>query len=79
MQLKKQILEIIELAPSDSPQDFVDRAAEKGLEISLADAEAIGSVASDVAGTYAVIRDIDTNGFEPAAIFVPTPSEREAN
>jgi hypothetical protein len=28
---------------------------------------------------YAKIRGIDTTGFEPAAIFVPTPSKQESN
>ena len=29
--------------------------------------------------SYAKIREIDTTGFEPAAIFVPTPSKQESN
>ncbi len=61
------------------PQKFVDRAKENSLEISLADAEDLGEFSTAVDGTYAAISEIDTTGFEPAAIFVPTPSKREAD
>jgi hypothetical protein len=65
--------------PFDDPQDFSDRAQEHQLEISAEDARNIVSVGADVARTYASIRQIDTTGFEPAAIFVPTPSKRKGD
>jgi hypothetical protein len=64
--------------PSD-PQKFVDRAKENNLVISLTDAEDLGEFSAAVDSTYAAIREIDTTGFEPDAIFVPTPSKREDN
>lgn len=64
------------MTPSIDPQEFVERAHENRLEISIEDAAALGSFAADVASTYSAIREIDTAGFEPAAIFVPTPSKR---
>jgi hypothetical protein len=63
----------------DDPQHFSDRAQEHQHEISAEDARNIGSVGADVARTYASIRQIDTTGFEPAAIFVPTPSKRNGD
>lgn len=65
--------------PFDDPQHFSDRAQELQLEISSEDARNIGGVGADVARTYAAIREIDTTGFEPAAIFVPTPSKRKGD
>ena len=65
--------------PLDDPHHFSDRAQEHQLEISEEGARNIGSVGADVARTYAAIRQIDTTGFEPAAIFVPTPSKRKGD
>ncbi|MBT3994489.1 MAG: hypothetical protein HOF01_01710 [Chloroflexi bacterium] len=65
------------MKPSDNPQHFSDRAQEHQLVISAEDAANIGEVGASVASTYAAIRQIDTTGFEPAAIFVPTPSKRK--
>lgn len=65
------------MTPLDNPQEFVDRAKENRLEISVADAADLGVFAENVASTYEAIREIDTTGFEPAAIFVPAPSKRE--
>jgi len=65
--------------PSDNPQHFYDRAQEHQLVISTEDAANIGEVGSSVTSTYAAIREIDTTGFEPAAIFVPTPSKRKGD
>ncbi len=65
--------------PFDNPQHFSDRAQELQLEISSEDSRNIGGVGADVARTYAAIREIDTTGFEPAAIFVPTPSKRKGD
>ncbi len=38
----------------------------------------INAFKKDVEQTYSVIRSIDTTGFEPASIFMPTPSRRES-
>jgi len=66
------------MTPSLDPQEFSERAQETGLEISVEDATELGSFSEAVEATYAAIREIDTTGFEPAAIFVPTPSKRES-
>lgn len=65
--------------PSDNLQHFYDHAQEHLLVISTEDAANIGEVGSSVTSTYAAIREIDTTGFEPAAIFVPTPSKRKGD
>ena len=67
------------LPKSTDPQKFVDRAKENRLEISLTDAEDLGEFRTSVDSTYAAIREIETSGFEPAAIFVPTASKREVD
>ncbi|MDG0867392.1 hypothetical protein [Candidatus Lucifugimonas marina] len=63
----------------NNPQEFVDRAKENNLSITAEDAAGLGVFADNVSSTYEAIREIDTTGFEPAAIFVPTPSKRESN
>jgi hypothetical protein len=78
VQLKKQFLRILKMPSSSNPQNFVDRARENRLEISLDHASDLGEFSKAVDGAYAVIREIDTTGFEPDAIFVPTFSKREA-
>jgi len=40
----------------------------------MSDAAEIGGFAEAVAAAISTIREIDTTGFEAAAIFVPTPS-----
>jgi hypothetical protein len=65
------------MPPASTPEQFSDRANEHGLVISSEDAADIGGFGSIVDAAYATIREIDTSGFEPAAIFVPTPSKRE--
>ena len=60
-------------------EKFVERARENRLEISIEHAEETGVMMPDTEAGYAAIREIDTTGFEPAAIFVPTPSKRESN
>ena len=80
VQLKNQFSRILKMSSppkSTDPQKFVDRAKENRLEISLDDAEDLGEFLASVDTTYAAIREIDTTGFEPAAIFVPTASKRE--
>ncbi|MBT4126097.1 MAG: hypothetical protein HOJ22_09545 [Chloroflexi bacterium] len=64
---------------TNDPQHFVDQAKQNGLVISVTDAEDLDGFLPAVDGAYAAIREIDTAGFEPAAIFVPTPSKKEAD
>jgi uncharacterized membrane protein len=66
-------------SPENSVRKFIERARENRLEISIEHAEEVDVMLSDTEAGYAAIREIDTTGFEPAAIFVPTPSKRESN
>jgi hypothetical protein len=66
--------------PSTSnSQQFSDQARDNRLEISAQDAEIVAGMVADTEDIYAAIREIDTSGFEPAAIFVPTPRKRESD
>ncbi|MEE8045883.1 MAG: hypothetical protein V3T49_03500 [Dehalococcoidia bacterium] len=67
------------MSPKNNPRKFKEQARENRLEISIEDAEMVNELMGDVEASYTVIRDIDTTGFEPAAIFVPTQSKRESN
>ena len=62
------------MATSNDAQQFDERAQENRLHISKSDAAEIGGFAEAVAAAISTIREIDTTGFEAAAIFVPTPS-----
>ena len=62
------------MATSNDAQQFDERAQENRLHISVSDATEIGGFAEAVAAAISTIREIDTTGFEAAAIFVPTPS-----
>ena len=62
------------MATSNDAHQFDERAQENRLHISTSDADEIGGFAEAVAAAISTIREIDTTGFEPAAIFVPTPS-----
>ena len=62
------------MATSNDAQQFDERAQENRLHISMSDAAEIGGFAAAVAAAISTIREIDTTGFEAAAIFVPTPS-----
>ncbi len=53
---------------------FASQAEENQLQISVDDATAIDSFVAAGDAAYSAIREIDTAGFEPATIFVPTPS-----
>ena len=65
------------MEPAFDPLKFAERAREDRLEISTGHAsEVVGLEA--VKAAYSIIRDIDTTGFEPAAIFVPTVSGRDS-
>ncbi len=65
------------MSPTDNAREFSDRANEHHLKISIVDAEDIGGFGAVVDAAYSTIREFDTTGFEPAAIFVPTQSKRE--
>jgi hypothetical protein len=65
--------------PDNDAKIFVERAREKRLVISIKDAKETGTMMPETEAGYAAIREIDTTGFEPAAIFVPAPSKRESN
>ena len=65
------------MTSSEDTKEFVRRASENGLHISADHASEIGGFGAVVDAAYVTIREIDTTGFEPAAIFVPTPSKRE--
>lgn len=62
------------MATSNDAQQFDERAQENRLHISMSDAAEIGGFTEAVAAAISTIREIDTTGFEAAAIFVPTPS-----
>jgi hypothetical protein len=67
------------MSQENKPQEFRERARKNRLEISVSDADHVELLLADVAAAYSTIREIDTAGFEPAAIFVPTPSKRESD
>ena len=62
------------MTTSNDAQQFADRAQENRLHISIGDAAVLGSFSAAVEVAISTIREIDTTGFEPAAVFVPTPS-----
>ena len=62
------------MATSNDAQQFDERAQENRLHISMSAAAEIGGCAEAGAAAISTIREIDTTGFEAAAIFVPTPS-----
>jgi len=62
----------------DNQSEFAARAKENNLVVSEEHAGELGVFDDNVRSTYAAIREIDTTGFEPVAIFVPTPSKRES-
>ena len=62
------------MTPTDDARQFADQAEENRLHISVDDAAALDGFTAAVDAAYSTIREIDTAGFEPAAIFVPTPS-----
>jgi len=65
------------LPPTNKRQQFSNEAREHDLTISVDDEEA-HMQKKDVAKIYLVLQSIDTTGFEPASIFLPTPSRRES-
>jgi hypothetical protein len=66
------------LPPTNKQQQFSNEAREHDLTISVDEDEEVHILKKEVAQVYLVIRSIDTTGFEPASIFVPTPSRRES-
>ncbi len=62
------------MTPTNDAQQFAERAHENRLQISVDDATVIDGLRAAVEAAFSTIREIDTAGFEPAAIFVPTAS-----
>jgi hypothetical protein len=62
------------MTSTSDAQQFAELAGENLLHISAEHAAEIESFGSAVKAAYSTIRNINTTGFEPAAIFVPTPS-----
>ncbi len=62
------------MTPTEDARHFADQAEENRLHISVEDATVLDSFAAAVDAAYSTIREIDTADFEPAAIFIPTPS-----
>tara|TARA_A100001037_G_C14793117_1_gene475535 strand:- start:95 stop:334 length:240 start_codon:yes stop_codon:yes gene_type:complete len=77
MQLKKSISKVLQMTSSEDAKEFVRRAEENGLQISVEHASEVGGFGAVVEAAYATIRKIEDTGFEPTAIFVPTASKRE--
>lgn len=67
------------MTPSNDPGQFAERAHENRLQISVDDAAALEGFRAAVEAAISTVREIDTAGFEPAAIFVPTGSKRESD
>jgi len=66
------------LPPTNKQQQFSNEIREHDLTISANDDEEADMLRKEVDQVYLVIRSIDTAGFEPASIFLPTPSHRES-
>jgi len=66
------------LPPTNKQQQFSNEAREHDLTISVDDDEEAHMLKKEVDQIYLVLRSIDTTGFEPASIFLPTPSRRES-
>ncbi|MEC9292795.1 MAG: hypothetical protein VYC65_00750 [Chloroflexota bacterium] len=63
---------------TNKQQQFSNEATRHDLTDSIDDVDEMHAFKKEVENTYAVIRSIDTTGFEPASIFMPTPSHRES-
>jgi hypothetical protein len=79
VQLKKTIPKTKIMSSTSNSQHFSDQARKNRLVVSPHDAEVAAGMMAETDDIYATIREIDTTGFEPAAIFVPTPSQRESD
>jgi hypothetical protein len=62
------------MSANKDARQFASQAEENQLHISVDDAAALDSFVAAVDAAYSTIREIDTADFEPATIFVPTPS-----
>jgi hypothetical protein len=58
-------------------KNFSEHAEKNRLTISVKDAGEIGGYGTVVTAAYSAIRKRDISDFEPAAVFVPTPSHNE--
>ena len=59
-------------------QQLSNEITKEDLPNSVEDIDEIHAFKKEVQQTYSVIRAIDTTGFEPASIFMPTASLRES-
>jgi hypothetical protein len=66
------------LSPTNKQQQFSNEATRHDLPNTVDDVDEMQTFKKEVEQTYAVIRSIDTTGFESASIFMPTPSRRES-
>jgi len=66
------------LPPKNKQQQSSNEITNQGLPNSVEDIDEIHASKKEVQQTYSVICAIDTTGFEPASIFMPTVSLRES-
>ena len=66
------------MPPNKKKQQSSNEITKQDLPNSVEDIDELHAFKKEVAQTYAVIRAIDTTGFEPAPIFMPTVSLRES-
>ena len=67
------------MSPENSPEEISFEIGNKRFQFPADETEVILDLTSAAEAAYAKIREIDTTGIEPAAIFVPTPSKRVSN
>jgi len=64
------------LPPKNKQQQSSSEITKQDLPNSVEDIDEIHTYQKEVQQTYSLIREIDTTGFEPASIFMPTVSLR---
>ncbi len=62
------------MTPANDAQHFAGQARENRLQISPVHAAEVVAFGAVLEAAYLTIREIDTAGFEPAAVFVPAAS-----
>ena len=66
------------MPPKKKQQQFSNEVTTHDLPDSVDDVGEMHALKKEVEQIYSVIRSIDTTGFEPASIFIPTLSRRES-
>ena len=66
------------MPPNKKKQQSSNEITKQDLPNSVEDIDELDAFKKEVQHTYSVIRAIDTTGFEPASIFMPTVSLRES-